>query len=93
MNGKRPQSMTFVGTVFSLTGNNLMVEVRDGKKRTYSGADEATITSDGKISTQEETYIGQHIRLTSRNKEFDIVSVIESLRDNAEFPFVTGVRG
>ena len=76
MNGKRLQSKTFVGTVFSLTGNNLTVKARDGK-----------------ISTQEETYIGQHIRLTSRNEEFDIVSVIESLRDNAEFPFVTGVRG
>ncbi|MCA9038381.1 MAG: hypothetical protein KDA91_24820 [Planctomycetaceae bacterium] len=76
MNGKRLQSKTFVGTVFSLTGNNLTVKARDGK-----------------ISTQEETYIGQHIRLTSRSEEFDIVSVIESLRDNAEFPFVTGVRG
>lgn len=85
MNGKRPQSKTVVGTVFSLTGNKLTVKIRDGKQRTYSVADEATIISDGMTSTLEEIHIGQNIRVTTRKKEVNIVSVIETLRNNAEF--------
>ena len=92
MNGNRPQSKTFVGTVFNLTGNKLTVKIRDGKRRTYSVADEATIISDGMTSTLEEIHTGQNIRVTTRKKDFNIVSVIESLRNNSEFPSVTGAR-
>lgn len=92
MNRKRLQSKTFVGTVFSLTGNKLTVKIRDGKKRTYSVADEATIIRDGMTSTWEEINIGQNIRVTTRKKDFNIVAVIESLINNAEFPSLTGAR-
>lgn len=92
MNEKRPPSRTFFGTVFSLKGNKLTVRIRDGKKRTYSVADEATIISDGMTSTLEKLHIGQNIRVTTRKKDFNIVAVIESLRNNAEFPSLTGAR-
>ena len=92
MNGIRPQAKTFVGTAFSLTGNKVTVKIRDGKKRTYRIADEATIIRDGMTSTLEEIHIGQNIRVTTRKKDFNIVSVIESLRNNAEFPSLIGAR-
>ena len=90
MNRKRPQSRTFVGRVVRLTGNKLTIKIRNGKKRTYTVADEATIINDGMASTLAQIQIGQNIRLTTWKKNFNVVQVIESLRNNAEFPSLTG---
>lgn len=90
MNRKRPQSRTFVGRVVRLTGKKLTIKIRNGKKRTYTVADEATIISDGMADTLDQTQIGQNIRVTTWKKNFNIVQVIESLRNNVDFPLFTG---
>lgn len=90
MNRKRPPSKTFVGRVVRLSGNKLTIKIRNGKKRTYTVADEATIISDGMADTLEQIQIGQNIRVTTRKRDFHFIHVIESLRNNADFPSLSG---
>jgi hypothetical protein len=65
MNRKRQQSRTFVVRVVRLAGNKLTIKIRNGKKRTYTLADEATIISGGMADTLDQIQIGQNIRVTN----------------------------
>jgi len=91
MKRKHPPSRVIVGTVVRLTGNNITMKIREGKKQTFSVADESTIIHDGMTSTLDEIQVGQNIRVTTRSRNFNIVVVIESLRNNVEFRTVTPV--
>jgi len=92
MKHKIPQSKVLVGTVIRLKGNTLTVKIRDGKKRTYTVDDNATISCDGMDSTLLELEPDQNVRVTTTKKDFSVVTVIESLTDNGTFPSVTGAQ-
>ena len=77
---------SFEGNFVSLAGTRLVVESDQGAKTTYALAPDALLTCDGKIGNEETLEAGRRIRVTTQKDNSNMVTGIEWLNNNSNFP-------
>lgn len=78
---------THEGTVVSITGQKLVMKTKaDDTEHTHTVAQDATITCDGKKCELSDLKPGQKIRVTTKKNDREMVTKLEALDKDIEFP-------
>ena len=75
----------FEGKVVSITGDNLVMANKEGKKSSQALAEDAQVTCDGTPCKLEDLKAGSNIRVTTKDGNRNVATSIEALDKNAEF--------
>jgi uncharacterized protein (TIGR03000 family) len=75
---------THEGKIVSVTGDELVMTGKDGKKHTHTLAPDAEITVDGKASKVEDLKAGMKIKVTTRAGDQDVLTKVEAVANKDE---------
>jgi hypothetical protein len=83
---------THTGTVVSVTGNKLVMKgtAENDAEHTHTILDTAIITCDGKKCELSDLKPGQKVRVTTKADDKTIVTKVQALDKNLDFPRGTG---
>ncbi len=85
------ETCSFECRFVSIAGSRIDVIDKHEKKATYALASDAILTCDGKVSELESLKAGKRIRVTTQERNPNMVTGIEWLSNNASFPALKAV--
>jgi hypothetical protein len=79
----------FEGKIVSMRGNKLVMSNKAGKNHSHTLAKDAILTCDGKSCKAEDLKAGCKVRVTTKDDDRTVATLIESLDRHAEYSIVT----